>query len=420
VGMSQKYMEPVTPHPPVREAFLKRVLVRNYKSIGKCDVSLARLTALVGRNGAGKSNFLDALRFVADGLQTSLDHAIKSRGGIQMVRRTSTGHPRNFTIELQFNLPEMKVGRYGFEVAGRPGGGCSVKWEKLEVLKPNNERTAYYSVEEGECREGSWPTMPKAVADRLYLVVASGLPEFREVYDGLTAMGFYNLNPEAMKELQSPDAGELLHRDGNNIASVIARLEKDDKDEKQRVEQYLEKIISGIDGVTRRALGPRETLEFRQHVKGAKDSWSFLAASMSDGTLRALGTLVAISQLVHAQERVLLVGIEEPETALHPAAAQALMDALNEGKQHTQIVITTHSADLLDKLEFDEADIAVLAVDTREGETRIAPMDEASRKAVREHLYSVGELLRMDQVEPDRKNLQEQEESLLFRKGAEE
>ena len=43
--------------------------------------------------------------------------------------------------------------------------------------------------------------------------------------DALTAMGFYNLNPESMKELQSSDAGELLHRDGDNIASVIARLE---------------------------------------------------------------------------------------------------------------------------------------------------------------------------------------------------
>lgn len=403
---------------PAREPFLQRVSIRNYKSIGKCDVNLAGLTVLVGRNGAGKSNFLDALRFVADGLQTSLDHAIKSRGGIQMVRRTSTGHPRNFTIELEFNLPEMKVGKYGFEITARKEGGFSVKWEQLEIINPNEARAAYYKVADGEFKEGSSPTMPKAVADRLYLVVASGLPEFREVYDRLTAMGFYNLNPEAMKELQSPDAGDLLHRDGGNIASVIARLEKDAGNEKSRVEQYLEKIVAGIDGVTRRALGPRETLEFRQHVKGAKESWTFLAASMSDGTLRALGTLVAISQLVHAKERVLLVGIEEPETALHPAAAQALMDALDEGKEHTQILITTHSADLLDKIEFGSPGVAVLAVETQQGETHIAPIDEASKKAVHEHLYSVGELLRMDQLQLDQRDLKRQETSLLFGNGS--
>ncbi len=63
------------------EPFLRRVKIRNYKSIGKSDVELGRLNVLVGINGSGKSNFLDALRFVVDGLQTSLDHAIKARGG---------------------------------------------------------------------------------------------------------------------------------------------------------------------------------------------------------------------------------------------------------------------------------------------------------------------------------------------------
>jgi len=85
--------------------FLQRVKIRNYKSIGSCNVTLQGLTVLLGRNGAGKSNFLDALRFVMEGLQTSLDHAIKSRGGLESVRRRSTGHPRNFAIELEMNLP---------------------------------------------------------------------------------------------------------------------------------------------------------------------------------------------------------------------------------------------------------------------------------------------------------------------------
>lgn len=51
--------------------FLSRVRVSNYRSIGKCDVTLGPLSILVGRNGSGKSNFLDALRFVVDGLQVT-------------------------------------------------------------------------------------------------------------------------------------------------------------------------------------------------------------------------------------------------------------------------------------------------------------------------------------------------------------
>jgi len=405
--------------------FLRRVIVNNYKSIGTCDVKMAQFTVLVGRNGAGKSNFLDALRFVTDGLLTSLDHAIKSRGGIQMVRRKSTGHPRNFSIEIEFNLSGSRLGQYGFEIAARPEGGFSVKWEKLRIMDMGFHVISSYEIEAGVLLGGSDNvahtlvslTMPKVVPDRLYLVVASGIPVFREAYDALTAMGFYNLNPESMKELQSPDAGELLHRDGDNIASVIARLESEAPEDKSRVEQYLSRIVPGLEAVNRQSLGPRETVEFRQRVRDVvtgpqnEHPWRFPAASMSDGTLRALGLLVAVSQLVHLKDRVLLVGVEEPETALHPAAAKALMDALREAQRHTQIVITTHSADLLDNM--GSAPEGLLAVQSKAGETQIAPIDLASRKAVKEHLYTAGEMLRMDQLEPDQSELQRQQDSLF-------
>ena len=52
-------------------AFLHRVRLNNYRSIGACDVRLGQLTFLVGRNGSGKSNFVDALRFVSDSLNLS-------------------------------------------------------------------------------------------------------------------------------------------------------------------------------------------------------------------------------------------------------------------------------------------------------------------------------------------------------------
>jgi len=60
--------------------FLKRVVLKNYKSIKECSVKLGPLTFLLGQNGAGKSNFLDALRLVAESLNTSLEHALRDRG----------------------------------------------------------------------------------------------------------------------------------------------------------------------------------------------------------------------------------------------------------------------------------------------------------------------------------------------------
>lgn len=56
--------------------FITRVVLKNYKSIAACDVQLQSLMFLVGRNGSGKSNFLDALRFVADALNRKLSSLI--------------------------------------------------------------------------------------------------------------------------------------------------------------------------------------------------------------------------------------------------------------------------------------------------------------------------------------------------------
>ena len=53
--------------------FLRRVKVRNYKSLTNCQVKLAPLSVRVGRNGSGERNFLDALRFLVDALRTTLD-----------------------------------------------------------------------------------------------------------------------------------------------------------------------------------------------------------------------------------------------------------------------------------------------------------------------------------------------------------
>ena len=103
--------------------FLRRVVVRNYKSIAACDVKLQPLTFLVGPNGAGKSNFLDALRFVTDATRNSLDHALRDRGGIHEVRRRSGGHPNHFGLRMEFQLPTGAVGRYAFRIGARPRGG---------------------------------------------------------------------------------------------------------------------------------------------------------------------------------------------------------------------------------------------------------------------------------------------------------
>ena len=91
----------------------------------------------------GKEQFLDALRFIADSLRFSIDHALRDRGGINDVRRRSGGHPTHFGIRVEFTL-SGGAGHYAFAVGARPKGGYEVQHEECLVVE---ERPHYYRVE---------------------------------------------------------------------------------------------------------------------------------------------------------------------------------------------------------------------------------------------------------------------------------
>ena len=76
-----------------------------------------------------------------------------------------------------------------------------------------------------------------------------------------------------------------------------------------------------------------------------------------------------------------------------------LIDGLTDASQSAQVIVTSHSADLLDNDAIP--DNAILAVLSEHAETRIGPLDEAGRSSLRDHLFTAGELLRMDQLRPD-------------------
>lgn len=378
--------------------FIHRVRAKNYKSIAACDVRLGALTYLVGPNGTGKSNFLDILHFVKDALEGSLENALQVRGGLSEVRRRSGGHPTHFGVRLDFCLPDRRLGYYAFNVGARPAGGFEVQKEELRIGEPGDGPS--YLVERGVAKSHSEEIFPVSTPDRLALVNAAGLPAFRPIYDALVSMGFYNLNPRVIRDLQKPQDGTSLKSIGENIASVLAYMERYAPVVKKQVEEYLGLVVPTVHGVQRVGVGHMETLEFRQDTAGARHPWRFNANSMSDGTLRALGILVALFQGGEGVKPT-LVGIEEPEVALHPAAASVVRDALARAAERSQVIVTSHSPELLNDSSVDVD--SLLAVSTEDGSTLIAPVDEASRDTVRRGLFTAGELLTLNQLAPDPK-----------------
>jgi len=122
-------------------------------------------------------------------------------------------------------------------------------------------------------------------------------------------------------------------------------------------------------------------------MEGA-NAWRFRALSMSDGTLRALGLLVALFQHGSGRDDTgpLLVGLEESEMALNPGAAGILFDALVEASHGRQVLVTTHSPDLLDRRDIKTE--SLLAVVMERGQTFLGPINAAGRTILQQGLYS--------------------------------
>ncbi len=464
-------MEDVEQDRWTRPAFLRRVRIRNFKSIDFCDVPLQPFTILVGRNAAGKSNFLDALAFLSEVVDVGVAEAIKRRGGwnavvsrnapqasitIEIEAGFACGHAiaRSFSDESK-NLPPSSTAQYpkltgnsflahyslevlgginflpvitheslvlahetadpdgklgGFDL-GRPApqpntsksstwNGAISSYGNVNALRWNGDKFASVVAEESL----------RMIADRrsdLCLLSLLGFQPFLDLSDGLRFMAFHNFHPEAIRTVQKPTPGWLLARDGRNLASVIEGLKETDPASVERVRDYLKLIAEEVDGFDVQHYGDFETVKFTVRQGANGNTQEFDASSMSDGTIRALAALIAVFQ-IHHPSGPSVVGIEEPETALHPAAMRALVDALDDATQQTQIIVTTHSADLLSGRDINSGQ--VLVVRNRDGKTQLTPLDPASHEIIENELYSLADLQRMDRLDLDEADLRRQDQ----------
>jgi predicted ATPase len=360
---------------------LKSVSFEGYKSIASCEVNLGSLALLIGRNGAGKSNFLDGLRFVHDAINTNLQTAAADHGGIGSFLRLRS---LRILFRLRFEIEEGTPAEYEIAIVSPDRQSFEVETEKIWVGSSQEELVL--SKAEAEAR-------PQRRT--LSLSTAAGIdPRIAHVHDFLRSMRFYDFSLPAIRSLQNPQEGQLLRTDGANLASVLARLEATDRDRYERMQEYLRTILPGLRRVKRHELGPQEGIQF------ILDTGTFFAQHMSTGTLLALAVLVALFQPVDSTgQDAAFVAIEEPERALHPAAVGVLFDAMVEASHQRQILVATQSPDLLDRKDVS-ADCILAVVTGNEG-TEIGAIDEAARRALAAHLFTAGELVRLDQLTPD-------------------
>lgn len=386
---------------------ITRVVLENFKSIAFCDVRLGPLTILVGPNGAGKSNFLDALRFLSQATAGPTSKAFHDRGGFFRVIRRGIKADANIGIRIEF-VTNSVSGFFAARFCGRTRADYVIEHERCWLEKSPSVNG--YEVRHGTVVSGQVPGANVVGLDQLHLPIAASQEVFKPVFDFLQGCHFYSFNPKDFRQPVASDITNTLAADGENLANVASRMSMQYPDEWRRVVEYLRVILPALDAVETVELGGYRTLEFVVS-QGAE---SFAPREVSDGTLRSLAVLVALFQHRGGASGVQLVALEEPEGAVHPAAAGVLFDAMREASANVQVLAATHSADLLDKKDIDSD--SILSVDLEGGTTSIGRLDQTGRQALKERLYTTGELMRMNYLRPEPQTLpsESEMESRLF------
>ncbi|MGH9759942.1 MAG: AAA family ATPase, partial [Blastocatellia bacterium] len=132
---------------------ITRIHVKNFRSLADVNIELGPLTVLVGRNGAGKSAFLDVLRFVRDALRSGLENSILERHGIASLRRWAPRKPYN--VEIGLVIEDRSIsGEYSFTIASGQQGTYRIARETCRILRGT------LLEEQFETKDGKWTVPP--------------------------------------------------------------------------------------------------------------------------------------------------------------------------------------------------------------------------------------------------------------------
>ncbi|MFA6134050.1 MAG: AAA family ATPase [Phycisphaerae bacterium] len=377
---------------------INKLIVKRFRSFPSAVLDFDNPLFVVGRNGSGKSNLADAFSFVSEAMISPLQAVFDRRGGISAVRNRSSGrggYPPNLGLCFKFGAMDgIEGGHFAFEVKALPNYGFQIVREQCLVRREDGRRWWYDRTESWKSNaDGLTPALEPSA---LSLPLVGGDERFAAVFRTLSAMRVYSIEPGKLREMQDPDSGVALKFDGSNAASVLQELSRGEgaADTKAEINRILESIVPTTKSVIPKKHGNKLSMAFSQEW-GDKKKLTFDAFNMSDGTLRSLGLIMAVFQ--DPSPSVLV--IEEPEATIHPGALGAVLDLIRRASRTMQVLVTTHSPELLDAKWIQDNNLRI--VTWQDGASHLLLTSQATREAMRGHVMGAGELLRSNAMHPE-------------------
>ena len=404
---------------------ISRLRVKNFRSIAEMDILLGPLTVLIGPNGSGKSNVVDALRFVRDVFTRGLDQAVMDREGMDVIRRWNPVGEAEGEVEIEVTVTVAEGETvYGFGLLRSESGNFSITTEYLRITHPEHPLfTAIHTGTTVEADDGgdklyhdrnliapdqllrpvelfdtaaevlSLTETTTLLLDADTVVYDVDNPEWGDRFEileqlvaGINNSLFYGLNPADLRQPQRSLVETPMDEHGRNLAAVLRRLLRVNGPALEELRAVLRRAVAGFDDLAVETVGGYLATKLLYTTASGEARASYLGQE-SDGTIRMLGILAALLQ----DPPQAVVTIEEPEANIHPGALGVLAETFLEASRRGQVILTTHSPDLMTHLPAE----CFLLVEKVDGETRVGPLDAGQAEIVRQHLFSAGELMRM-------------------------
>ncbi len=350
---------------------------------------LAPMTAVIGKNGVGKSSLFDAFGFLADCLKLGVEEACDAsgRGGFDRIRSQGISDPIEFqiyykeegnarpiTYDLSIDLdktgrPYVKSERLRQRRKGQKHGwpfsflmlndGKGVAWKGEEQGQQVDESKGEFDLGlliEKITSEESRETEVIELEDKRKLGIASlgalkqhpRISAFRQFIEGWYLSYF---TPDAARSLPLAGPQKHLNIHGDNLGNVVQFMEREHP---KRFKSILNRIADKIPGIDKidTEKSPDSRLLLRFNDKGFNDP--FYAQQMSDGTLKVFAYLLLMEDPTPPP----FICIEEPENGLYHKLLETLAIEFREHatgrKNAPQLFITTHQPYFVDALSPDE------------------------------------------------------------------
>ncbi|MBM3152942.1 MAG: chromosome segregation protein SMC [Chloroflexi bacterium] len=307
--------------------------IENWRNFIRVDAPLSERVFVVGPNASGKSNFLDAFRFLRDiaSVGGGLQEAVRRRGGVSRLRCLAARRYPDLVIDVELKNEHISW-RYNLQFSQDNQSRPLVKSE--EVWK--NDMSLFHRPDEKDLSDPERQT-------QTYLEQVTANKDFRDLADFFASVRYMHLVPQLVRE---PDRSVGRQQDpfGGDFLEQIARQDK--RIQESRLRKIREALKIAVPQLEELGLARDE--RGTPHLRGLYTHWRPKGAwqnedQFSDGTLRLIGLLWS---LLDGKGPLLL---EEPELSLHPEIIQYIPQMMVRIQRKTprQIFVSTHSTDLL-------------------------------------------------------------------------